>query len=82
MNQPIVPTPKCYTWHQFTAPGEWTDETWHFRRGAWNLRTDIHAWLADNIKGQWSVIEGERCPLFIEDGRDAMMFKLVWSDEL
>lgn len=82
MGIPTLVTPTCYNWHQFTVAGEWIAGGGPFGRGEYRIRKDVYLWLVENIKGKWANIDGaDRCPLFIEQGIDAMLFKLTWEGQ-
>ena len=69
----------CYAWHQFKVTGrEVETETPGYYE--WGLPEGLMEWLETALKHEWALMDvGPRVPLFIKDGREAMMFKLAWG---
>jgi hypothetical protein len=73
-------TPVCYSWNQFTIRGQLIDDG---QREFWDLPDGLFMWLYLVLKGDWGIMSAkDHTPLFIKDRREAMVFKLVWSQHL
>jgi hypothetical protein len=79
MTKPVRATIGCRDWLTFKIIGQENE-----RIGVqpkFFLPDEVLAWLISETQGQWAW-EGreERCRVYMEDRRDAMLFKLTWSD--
>ena len=75
-------TISCYAWHQFTVTGNHVVKKYP-HQNEWTLPVGMAEWFAIMIKGHYAIMEpSSSIPVFIQDAKDAMLFKLTWDGVL
>lgn len=87
MSEPLPFSLGCLDWHVFHIP----TPIRYYRTASGAIKSektdtgDLLDWVKENMQGKWtwgSPRGSNYTPFYIQDGKDAMLFKLRWSDSI